>query len=142
MCHLAAGSRKRKDFHTGANEKQLIYLLIYKCVCVWQGEGGSLQHAGQHTGSIQRKNKAATPGQRCWVGVITLWCWLRRKFSCLRELFRVRGLGLCLLRVALLQKRLLNFIRWPLVSDNWKNQLWLQGQWVLQVLEGEMMVLL
>lgn len=31
VCHLAAGSGK--DFHSGANEKQLIYLLIYKCVC-------------------------------------------------------------------------------------------------------------
>lgn len=36
MCHLAAGSSK--DFHTGANEKQLIYLLIYKCMCAYGGE--------------------------------------------------------------------------------------------------------
>lgn len=32
----------------------------------------------------------------------------------------MRGLGLCLL-----QKRLLNFIHWALVTDYWKNQLWL-----------------
>lgn len=36
MCHLAAGWGK--DFHTGANEKQLIYLLIYKHVCAYSGE--------------------------------------------------------------------------------------------------------
>lgn len=37
VCHLAAGSAK--DFHTGANEKQqLIYLLIYKCMCAYGGE--------------------------------------------------------------------------------------------------------
>jgi len=36
VCHLAAGSGKA--FHTGANEKQLIYLLVCKRVCVHGGE--------------------------------------------------------------------------------------------------------
>lgn len=44
--------------------------------------------------------------------------------------------------IVLLQERLLNFIRWSLVTDYWEKSLWLQTQWVLQVLEGEILVLL
>lgn len=48
----------------------------------------------------------------------------RRNFSRPRELFWVRGLGLCLLPVVPLQKRLLKFIRCSLVTGGWKkNQL-------------------
>lgn len=44
--------------------------------------------------------------------------------------------------IVLLQERLLNFIRWSLVTDYWEESLWLQTWWVLQVLEGEILVLL
>lgn len=44
--------------------------------------------------------------------------------------------------IVLLQERLLNFIRWSLVTDYWEESLWLQTQRVLQVLEGEILVLL
>ena len=58
MCHLAAGSRKRKDFHTGANEKQLIYLLIYKCVCVYGRESvGLCNTLGSILGASREKTR-------------------------------------------------------------------------------------
>lgn len=63
--------------------------------------------------SIPRRTKAGAPGWRCCVRAVTLCCWFRRKSSP----FGVRGLGLCLLCVGLLQKQLLNFIHWSLVTD-------------------------
>lgn len=56
MCVTLLRARVR-IFHTGANEKQPIYPLIYKCMCAYGGERVGLcnwEHPGENQGSHPR----------------------------------------------------------------------------------------
>lgn len=106
-----------KGFHTGASAKQLIYLLIQKCVCATQ--------CAAHQEHPQGK-QGSPPGQPCWV-------WFKLLILVSGENPSVCGSCLgCVVWDCL--ERLPNFMCWSLVTDYWEKSL--PGQWVLQVLEG------
>lgn len=86
------------------------------------------------TRSIPRGNGAAPQDSRAGRG---------QNFSSLsqeRIHLSVGALWAVCSAIVLLQERLLNFIRWSLGTDDREKSLWLQR--VLQVLEGEILVLL
>lgn len=116
-----------KGFHAGASGKRLIYLLLQRCV-----HGGAVPHTVQHTRSIPRENRTAILGE-----VKTSHPCLGRRSICLWELFGVCGLGLCCCR-----RDSQTFCAGLLVTDYQEKSLWLQGQLLLEILEGEILVLL
>lgn len=80
VCHLAAGSGK--DFHAGANEKQLIYLLIYKRMGAYGGERVGLATCHAAHCEHPEEKQGSHPRTAVTKGVITSHRWFRRKFSC------------------------------------------------------------
>lgn len=62
VCHLAAGSGK--DFHAGANEKQLIYLLIYKRMGAYGGERVGLATCCAAHCEHPEEKQGSHPGQQ------------------------------------------------------------------------------